>query len=291
MTRLQAWCALMFGWLFVLYNTERLYAPINLASFVYLLALVLAVAIVVWPPLHRVPLYLAFVTLVPLFLLLKFWLHYPLRDHLPITVTEICALWVTVVIARQIGHALEDVRRAVAGIFLGKYRNRSRSFKTGQREVHREMRRARTYRRPLALLAIAPSEHTLQLSLNRFIQEVQQEIIRDYAKAQLAGLLAEETKACDIIMHRNEHFVTLLPETSRDEALAVARKLEAAAYEQLGLKLNVGLSTFPEEEITFVKLLERAEQQMHTAVSNNSGGTSGEPEPVLATGDLASATL
>ena len=292
MQRLQIWCALLLGWFFVFYNTERLYAPINIASFIYVLAALAALAIVLWAPLHRAPLYVVFLVLAPIYIGLKLSLRYALDSaHLPITVTEITALAVTVLLARQLGHALEEVRGAIAGTMLSKVRNRSRSFKAGQREIHREMRRARIYRRPLALLSVAPTADTLSMSLNRFVQEVQRETIRDYAKAQLAGLISEQTKACDIIMHRNGHFVTLLPETSREEALALAERVEAAAKEQLGLNLKVGLSIFPDEEITFVRLLERAEHQMHKGEhparsEESTAATNGHTN-----GDLTSAAL
>ena len=263
MSRLQFWCALLLGWFFVFYNAERLYEPINIASFIYALAAVAALAIIACPALHRCKLQLVFMVLAPIYVILKLVFRYHLDQvHLPIVVTEITALVITVLLARRLGQVFEEVRRTVANSMLKKHKHRSQSFKHGQREIHREMRRARTYRRPLALLAIQPTSATFAAALNRFLEDVQRETIRDYAKAQLAGVLSDETKACDIIMHRNEHFVTLLPETTREQALALATRLAAAAKEKLDFELKLGLSIFPDEEVTFVRLLERAEHQM-----------------------------
>ena len=65
-----------------------------------------------------------------------------------------------------------------------------------------------------------------------------------------------------IVTQRNDHFVILLPETPRDEVEKIVKKLGLVSEEKLGVKLKIGLSTFPDEEITFETLLQRAEAEM-----------------------------
>ena len=102
---------------------------------------------------------------------------------------------------------------------------------------------------------------------------------------RIAELLSKEMKASDIITRRNGHFVTVLPETSRQGAARLIEKLTRSARENLGLKLTVGLSVFPEEEITFVKLLERAEANMADGRRDTpvSGSVRVRPESVAGT--------
>jgi hypothetical protein len=56
--------------------------------------------------------------------------------------------------------------------------------------------------------------------------------------------------------------VIVLPEINRESVAEVIQRLESAAKENLGLELSFGVSTFPDEEVTFEKLLECAETEM-----------------------------
>jgi hypothetical protein len=98
-----------------------------------------------------------------------------------------------------------------------------------------------------------------QASRDRLLDELQREHLERYTLGQLGRLLAERTKDSDVITRRDDHFVAVLPETRREAAEEIARRLAAEAAEKLGLTLHVGLSSFPDEEVTFEKLLERAE--------------------------------
>jgi hypothetical protein len=125
--------------------------------------------------------------------------------------------------------------------------------------MYREVRRARNFRRPLAVFAISTASDDQSAPLNRFIEEVQQERVREYVAARIAHLLTNEMKDCDIITRRNAHFVVLVPEVGFAEAAALLKKLESTAKEKLGLELKTGLATFPDQEVTFEGLVQRAE--------------------------------
>lgn len=263
MQRVRSWCAACFVWCFLLYNTERMFAPINLASFVYVLCAALTAALIVTPWLQRIPLAWTVLGSLPLVLAGKAWRHYHiLGEALPITVTELCAVAVTVVLARQLGRALEEFRVAVIHMMVGYLHDRSVPFKRGQGDIYREIRRARTYERPLSLLAVAPRTEEVRLSLDRFLQEVQAETLHHYLAARIADFLSMEVKDCDIITQRGGHFVLLLPETGREQAAQVVEQLARSSRERLGLELQIGAAVFPEEGSTFVTLLDRAESAL-----------------------------
>ena len=44
------------------------------------------------------------------------------------------------------------------------------------------------------------------------------------------------------------------------------KRIEAVARERLGMSLKIGLSSFPDQEVTFDKLLESAEAEMRSKV-------------------------
>lgn len=279
MKKLRIWFTLFFSWLFVLYNIERLHAPINLASFVYVLAAVLAVPLILSPRLQKLSLVWLVVAVVPLVLGLKAWYGYPITGGaLPLTVTELGTTGLTVAIAQQLGRSLEDLRIAAISTLLTHLHDNTRPFEQGQSDIYREIRRARVHGRPLALLAVSAHARSLDLCLDRLTVEMQRDCVRNYAQAKIAELLSAEMNSCEIITHHGSHFITVVPEVRREQALALSERLKELARERLGLELSIGTSLFPEEEITFVKLVERAEAEMLSSSAKKH--LAKQPDPV-----------
>ena len=280
MHRLRIWSLIFFGWLFVFYNIERLLGPVNLTPVIYLAAPLSALPVMMLPRLH---LSIPWLVVLPILIVvsIRLWLEYPIGGaSLPLTTLEISCVGLTGVLARQVGQHLEDLRRSAVTALLDPIGDRSRPFEDGQEEIDREVRRARTFRRDLSLLTIAVA-NDVGASPDRFTQEIQRDTARMYAMTRIAKLLSTEMKASDIITRSNGHFVTVLPETSREGATQLIEKLKRSAREKLDLELTVGLSVFPEEEITLVKLLERAEAHM-----GNGGPDTGAPGRMLARHEL-----
>jgi hypothetical protein len=266
MRHLQFWFVALIVWFVGLYNIERYHEPINLTAVFYGLTAVVAVLLLLWPTFQRVPLPQLMLMPIPVLLAIKFILGYRLIGaRLPVTITEIVFIEITVVLCHRIGRALSDFRAAVFDVMCSQTYNSSRPFQTGQAEMYREVRRARNYRRPLALFAVSTASDNHNAPLNHFIEEVQRERVREYVAARIAHLLSNEMKDCDIITRRNSHFVILVPEVSRPEAEALLKKLEGTAKEKLGLDLKSGLATFPDQEVTFEGLVQRAEAILHDA--------------------------
>ena len=266
MRHLRFWFVALVLWLVGLYNIERFHEPINLTGVFYIVTGSIAVLLLAWPALQRLSVPRLILLSLAVFLSLKFWLGYKMAGaRLPVTITEIVAVEITVVLCRQIGQALNEFRAAVFDVMCSRVYNSSRPFQTGQAEMYREVRRARNYRRPLALLAVSTADDIHDAELNRFIDEVQRERVHEYVAARIAHLLSEETKDCDIITRRNAHFVVLLPEVTQSEAETLRRKVEIAAREKLGLDLKTGLATFPDQEVTFEGLVQRAEAILRDA--------------------------
>jgi GGDEF domain-containing protein len=271
-------------WFFCLYNIERLEKPINIASFVYVFVAICAVLVLSVPRLNKMPFYWLFgLALLP-FLGLKYQLGYEILGQLAITVTEICAIGVTIFLASQIGQRLEELRLVVTNLTVGQTGTATQPFEVGQGHIYREIRRARRHQRPLTLLSIAiaddvtglPTERFNQdVPLQRFIKDIQNDLVAKYMQARVADLLIAQFEDSAVITQRDEHFVTLLPETNREDVTEIVDKLQATVAEKLGLQIKVGVSTFPDEAVTFETLLERAEGKMsgsnvtHTPVTNS----------------------
>lgn len=273
MKRLRIWYAVLLAWFCVLFNIERVFPAVNLASPIYVLAPVLALAMVVAPGLNRAsPLWVAGLAALVV-LPVKIAFGYPCGGAwLPLTVLEVAAVALTALLAGRITAGLDEFRGAVFTTMTSHLYDRSRSFTEGQSAMCREVRRARIHGRPLAVLALRPSANLRGGKLSefaraRFTREVEQDMLEKYVVARLGEMISTEVHDSDVIVHRNDHFVVLLPEADRERAHEAARRLKSAARRVLGLQLDIGSSAFPEEEITFVRLLERAEGDMRAAAS------------------------
>ena len=266
MNQLRWQCVAFYGWMFVFYNIERLHEPINLASFIYPLATAVALPLILVRWFHHRPAWTLLAALAPVVLAVKAALGYPLLGAaLPLTVTELAAVALTVLLAHRIGRSLEDFFQAVATAACVRWTDRALPFTEGQAEIYREIRRARRFHRPLSLLTVSATGKSLQMSLNRLIDEVQQLTVRQYAMARIGDLLSAEMKDYDVITYRDGEFVVLLPETQRDQVSEISGRLADAAQQKLGVELKIGACSFPDDEVTFVELLQRAERQMESA--------------------------
>lgn len=273
MKQLLFWVVGLCTWLSVFYNLERWNQPINIATFVYVyVAVVIAVVLLVrW--FRRVPVYWTFLVLLPPYLLLKILLGYQIGgNNLPITVTEISAIGITIILARQIGRRVEELQEAVIELTLGRSLNATHDFNVDQGQIYREIRRARRYHRPAALMAVCATDESMKVSLSRFIKEAQREITRKYVNARMASFLVKHLDDFDIVTERDDYFIALLPELSRKSLPEVIDDLKISLSENLGLDARIGVSVFPDEAVTLESLVEKAVSAMRQD-SSGSGGT------------------
>jgi GGDEF domain-containing protein len=122
-----------------------------------------------------------------------------------------------------------------------------------------EMTRARRYERPLTLLLVGVEGwSTLVADRGR------------RAAVDLLSTLAVKSRRLlrdvDALgIHGEGRLAILLPETPLDGALAVAGRIERLALEDVGLKLRVGASVFPDDAVTVEGLLQEADAALDLA--------------------------
>lgn len=260
MTRLRFWVSISFLWLTLFFNIERLHEPFNIASFVYVLATVLGVVTLTLPAIMRLhPLWTMLGAVVAL-VAVKALLGYPIAGRgLPLTVTEAVAISITVLLARQIVLSITHFEESVFEVAALHWVQRPLDFKEMQHEFYREVRRARQYGRPVALLALKPTTTDLPQRASRLIDEVNKKMTRYYVEAQIADVLASQLHDCELVAKCNDEFLVLLPEADSERAQSTADQLALQLRESLGTVFRTGVAAFPHQETTFTGLLERAE--------------------------------
>ena len=263
MKRMRFIVATLIIWLFLFYNIERLSKPINISSVAYTFVPIIAALTIIVPLLRRVSLWLILVVPPPIFLLLKAWLGYSIwGTAIPLTVTEICAIALTTILARRVSNGLSEFESAIAHITIGQVGKLPEPFSTGQAEMYREVRRARHHQRPVMLMAIGVEEESIQVALDRMVQEVQRAMMRQYVLSGVAKALCDELEDYNIIAQRNDHFLALLPEVTSEKLTDLIERLHRAVSEQVGVTLQIGTASFPEDAMTFESLVEKAVREM-----------------------------
>jgi GGDEF domain-containing protein len=265
MKNLRLWITLLIVWLIFFFNIERISSPINIRSYTYLfVALVVAFTLIV-PRLQKIPFLILLLTPIPIFLLLKVsmekgdWHNNLLAGYaLPLTVTQVSAIILSGLLARQISLKLREFEGVIASITFGHIGKLPRPFSEGQEPMYREVKRARRYNRPIAIIALKVNEEDIQVALPQMVKEVQQAMIREYVLAGIARILNESVHDFDTIALRDNNFILVLPEISFEEANRIAHQAVENVKERMKVRLQVGASAFPDEAMTFESLVELA---------------------------------
>ena len=264
MNRMRFLVAILVIWLFLFYNIERLSEPIDIAGVAYTFVPIVAALTISMPRLRQVPLWALLLMPVPVFLVLKVLAGYPLWGAaMPLTVTEVCVIAVTIILSRWVSNGVSEFENAIARITMGQLDVRARSPSTGQAEMHREIRRARHYQRPLTLMAVGVEEKSIQVALDRMVREVQQAMMMRCVLSGVAKTLCQKLEDYNVIAQTNNHFLILLPEVSSDQLAELASRLRQAVSEEVGANLQIGIASFPDDAVTFESLVDRAVGEMN----------------------------
>lgn len=263
MDQIRLWTVGLVLWLAILFHFDRFHEPIHLAPFIQCFAAGVAIGVLSVRGLAQHPA-LTIVSVGCLHLLLKSCLGLASwGPQLPITVTELSSLALTVMIARQVATSLEDLQSQVEEA-LG-VPGRRVSFDESQHAFYREVRRARRFERPLVLLAIRRRASAAGTLSDPTLGEEQLRARRRYVHASLAELLLRHTKDSDLVAYDDERLVLMLPETREPAALRVAQRVRELARQQLAINVSVGLATFPDQARTLDSLITRAMPQQGLA--------------------------
>ena len=266
MKRMRLLVAILIIWLFFFYNIERLSRSVNITRVAYTFVPIMAILTILVSRLRKVPLGVLLVGPVPIFLVLKAWAGFRVwGSAIPLTVTEICVIALTTIMARWVSNGLSEFENAIANITIGQVGKLPQPFSMGQGEMYREVRRARHHQRPLTLMAVGVEEESIQVALDRMVQEVQQAMMKQYVLSGVARTLCDELEDYNIIAQRNDHFFALLPEVTPGKSSDLIERLRKAVSEQVGVALQIGIASFPEDAVTFESLVEKAAEEMDPA--------------------------
>lgn len=280
MKNLRFWIITLVLWLIFFFNIERLNSPINIRLYTYIFVTGMVAVTLLLPRLQRIPFFVLLVIPIPIYLWLKAtaekgdWFVNLFQGYaLPLTVTQVAAIILTGLLARQVLRALQEFEETISNITFGHIGKLPQPFAEEQGAMYREVKRSRRYNRPLAVIALKVDENDIHMAIPKMVQEVQQTMMRHYVMAGISRILDDNMHDFDTIALRDNHFILVLPEIAPDEAACIATKLEDTVKEKMKIKLQVGTAVFPDEAMTFESLvelaLENAEATSRIAIKPN----------------------
>lgn len=259
---------LLVAWLVFFYNIERVRWFVGagqiqfVTRYAYIFVALAALVTLAFPALHRLPLWFLGAGGIVLFLVLKSWFGYPLWGAaLAVTVTEICAILVTGLLTRQVAAAIWEFENSIVNFTIKRVGRHTKAFDIEQGEMYQEVRRARAYDRPLALMAVEPATDAFEVATEKMVEEVQRATMKQYVLAGLAKVLEDQLGPFSIIAQDGDRFLVLLPEASKGEISRLTAQVRGQVQESIGLELRIGSATLPEVE-TFDELVETAYAEM-----------------------------
>jgi GGDEF domain-containing protein len=262
---------MLVAWLVFFYNLERVRWFIGASGiqfvtrYAYVFVALAALITLGFPALNRLPLWLLGSIGAILFLVMKSLFGYPLwGEALPVTVTEICAILVTGLFTRQVIGAIREFENSIVNFTVKRVGRQTKAFDIEQGEMYQELRRARAFTRPLALMAVEPNTKSLEVATERMVEEVQQATMKQYVLAALAKILEDQLGPYSIIAQDGDRFLVLLPESSRADMPKLTAQVRSQVHEALRLDLRIGTAALPEVE-TFDELVETAYSGMKEA--------------------------
>lgn len=265
------WAALYLAIIFVLGQTDYTGSPIiNFASYFYLAVMVAVPVTLFFPSVARVSLFVPLSIWAGVYLVLLQTID---RDKSAVTgefaviVLEFVLLevgvWFAHQLASQIGYA-ESIMDAIA---LSAFPNQAHDIDAETQRIKVELTRSRRYHRPLSLVMIE-TESGAKVTAREMLKSIQQDLLSRFVFARVGQIIDDRVRQTDLILrdHRGR-FVVLCPETDQAGANLLAGRLVQAIKERADLDVMWGVSTFPDEALTFDDLLHKARERARDSFS------------------------
>ena len=276
MLRLRIYLLLLLAFTGIALNIERLdFGPkediINLASFVYLLFGAAVISTILMPRKWKLSTRTITIFWVAVYTILKVTIgdDHPVIGGLYtyITIAEIFALVVLVILTRLVMENLLGLEETVANITLADVSNRVIDMDSATPSINMEFARSRRYNRPIGVVVIKLTPENVQANIDKLSKDILQTMMSRYSMSNLIRAIDKEVRRPDLILeqHKENRIVLLLPESDIEATRAVSGNVQEIARTRIGSKVAIGTATFPEDAITFEDLVFRAESAIDTS--------------------------
>ncbi len=255
-------------WLAVFYSLERLLESVNESRFTYTIALIMVLVSLLIPHVTKLrTLLLVAIAIPPMLVYKAITGSLATNFSVPIVFMEICFISLATILALWVNSAIDEFEKSIEKISIGNQDKYPESEAEGQALLYREVRRARNHQRPLTLMKVEIDEKTIDVALDRMVQEAQQIMKKQYALSNVSKTLCDKLEDSDIIVQKKDYFLIILPETKPENVPGLIERLQKQVSEKVGINLKIGTASLPRDGLTLEGLLSKAAQDLQAGLS------------------------
>jgi len=245
-------------------------ALLNIHAFVYLLMVIGFVIIFLIPNIQQFSVFVFFFFGSIAYFALRIFVFndQPILSEQTIlaTLTEYILLLTGLYLAYEITTQIRRLENFVEEVYLPNHEQRIMKVQAAKEEINTEFIRSRRHQHPLSLLVVRPETKLTEAELKKATQEIQKHMISRFVSVSLAKIISREARRTDLIVSQSEsdhRFLILCPETRGTDTINLAERIRSTVMDRLGININYGIASFPEEALTYEELLQRAEFQLY----------------------------
>jgi lipopolysaccharide/colanic/teichoic acid biosynthesis glycosyltransferase len=266
MARFRLLLVILVVWLTLLFNIERPnwfgLGSLDLPSIVYIVAGVVCLAILLFPDLGYVPVWLLILVVLIVYVPIRMIIvDDPRHDSIYVIVSELIVLVLTVIIARLVSFAVSNFEKAVENVIVRPENSRVLAAIEGEEAINNELLRARRYERPVSLMIIRANElKVLEMDLMRKF-DLETAFRQKYLQNKIAQMISILIYRSDIVTTYQDDMVLCLPETAEADAQSLAKEIYNMLKARLNLRVEIGLAVFPQDALITPLLIQKAMKQ------------------------------
>ncbi len=268
MTSLRRAILLLVIFLAFFFNIERLdygdQTLIDLHTFVYVLVTVMIVATLFFRPLQKFSTYIGMAIWLGMYLALKltFYNSRPLFGgvYTYLSITEMAMIVIAILLTMNLSRSLNSMEGLAAKTILPRNNHRIKDLHEAEEDVKTEFIRSRRHNRPLSVVIIEMDQVSMKKGAEQSLMNVEQMMMNRFVLANLGQTLMKVVRRTDVILEPDarDGFILLCPETTEEGVNELANRIRAMSQKDLGLTVQCGTASFPEEATTFEDLIQKA---------------------------------
>jgi GGDEF domain-containing protein len=261
---------LLLSWLAIFYSLERLSESLNVSRSTYTIALIIVIVTQIVPRVVKIPTWLIITAANSLILIYKALTGTLSNEFsLPNIFMELSFISITTLLALWVNKAINEFETTIEHITIGNHNKFPESESQGQVLIYREVRRARNHQRPLSIIKIKVDEKSIEIALDRMIQEAQQAMKKQYALSKVSKILCDKLEDSDVIVQKEDYFLIALPELYPENIPGVIERLRKQVSENVGVNLKIGSASLPSDGLTLEGLLDKATMDLDSEEKQN----------------------
>jgi len=296
MTSFERSLLMLIVYLTVFYNIERIDLGqeniVDISSVLYVVVLFILLAIFLVPFLRKVKTPVHIVLWAGFYILVRIavssFYDRPIWGgvYTYLTITEISLLAIAVFLACEVRKYQDDFRQALENLTLAGLSHRVQHKNEAYTDIQKEILRSRRHHYPLSAIVVEPDASSVNIALNRSVLEIQKAMMNRYATNNLMRLASNMLRRTDLIIDQvidKDSFVILLPDTDADEASKLGTRFQELVNSKMGIRIDYGHATFPDEALTFDDLVFQADHKIQCGPPANEPASDPTPpnDPTL----------